>query len=143
MSVSANSAPCNKCFFCERHLANLCEDLQFINGAYAEYIRIPERVVKQNLLILPDDVSFREAALVEPLACVLRGVEETAIIDGDNVVVIGLGPIGLMYVQLLRSAGAGVIAVGKRKNQLALAKKMGADHVIDSTKTSVVEQVRS
>ena len=64
--VSANSGPCNHCFFCERHLANLCEDLQFLNGAYAEYIKIPERIVRQNLLILPDNLSFREAALVEP-----------------------------------------------------------------------------
>lgn len=141
--VAANSAPCNSCFFCERHLANLCEDLQFINGAYAEFIRIPERIVRQNLLILPDTVSYREAALVEPLACVLRGIEETDIIEGDTVVVIGLGPVGLMFVQLLKRAGAAVIAVGKRSGQLALARTMDADYVIDSSTTNVVEQVRN
>ena len=70
--VSANSGPCNECFFCEQHLSNLCENLQFINGAYAEYIKIPESIVRQNLLILPDSVDFHEVALVEPLACVLR-----------------------------------------------------------------------
>ena len=140
--VSANSAPCNKCFFCERHLANLCEDLQFINGAYAEFIKIPERIVRQNLLLLPDHMSFREAALVEPLACVLRAVEETGINEGDSVVVIGMGPIGLMFVQILKSLGATVIAAGKRPNQLALAAEMGADYVVDSTHSNVVEQVR-
>jgi L-iditol 2-dehydrogenase len=140
--VSANSGPCNRCFYCERHLSNLCEDLQFINGAYAEFIKIPERIVRQNLLILPDNLSFHEAALVEPLACVLRAVEETAIVEGDNVVVIGMGPIGLMFVQVLKSLGAKVIGVGKRPNQLALAVRMGADHVLDSTHSNVVEQVR-
>src|SRR5512139_947205 len=91
--VAANSGPCNECFFCQRRQANLCEDLQFINGAYAEFIRIPERIVRQNLLILPDDLSFREAAMTEPLACVVRAVEETSIVEGDTVVVIGIGPI--------------------------------------------------
>jgi L-iditol 2-dehydrogenase len=136
--VSANSGPCNKCFFCERHLSNL----QFINGAYAEFIKIPEPIVRQNLLILPDHVSFREAALVEPLACVLRAVEKTGIEEGDTVVVIGVGPIGLMFVQVLKSMGARVIALGNRNTQLTMAGSMGADFVIDSTKSNVVEQVR-
>ncbi len=141
--VSANSGPCNQCFFCERHLANLCEDLHFINGAYAEYIKIPERIVRQNLLMLPDDLDFRVAALVEPLACVLRAVEETAISEGDTVVVLGMGPIGLMFVQVLKQLGTTVIAVGKRSSQLAMARKMGADHVLDSTNSCVVETVRN
>jgi L-iditol 2-dehydrogenase len=131
--VSANSGPCNKCFFCERHLSNLCENLQFINGAYAEFIKIPEPIVRQNLLILPENVSFREAALVEPLACVLRAVEKTEIQEGDTVVVIGVGPIGLMFVQVLKSVGARVIALGNRTTQLAMAQSMGADFVINST----------
>jgi L-iditol 2-dehydrogenase len=140
--VAANSGPCNDCFFCERHLANLCEDLQFINGAYAEFIKIPERIVRQNLLILPDDLTFQKAALVEPLACVIRAVEETGIAEGDTVVVVGLGPIGLMFVQLLKSLGTTVIAVGKRSNQLKLAQKMGAAYVLNSIDSNVVEQVR-
>jgi L-iditol 2-dehydrogenase len=140
--VSANSGPCNKCFFCERHLSNLCENLQFINGAYAEYIKIPECIVRQNLLILPDSVDFHEAALVEPLACVLRAVEETGIEEGDTVGVIGIGPIGLMFVQALKSLGARVIAMGNRSSQLAMATIMGADHVVDATRSNVVEQVR-
>jgi L-iditol 2-dehydrogenase len=140
--VSANSGPCNECFYCERHLANLCENLQFINGAYAEFIKIPEPIVRQNLLILPDNVSFREAALVEPLACVLRAVEKTGVEEGDTVVVIGVGPIGLMFVQALKSMGTRVIALGNRTTQLNMAEMMGADFVIDSTKSNVVEQVR-
>jgi L-iditol 2-dehydrogenase len=140
--VSANSAPCSECFYCEQHLENLCENLQFNNGAYAEFIKIPERIVRQNLLILPDNVSFREAALVEPLACVLRAAEKTGIEEGNTVAVIGMGPIGLMFVQVLKIMGAKVIALGNRSSQLAMAKSMGADYVIDSTKANVVEQVR-
>jgi L-iditol 2-dehydrogenase len=140
--VSANSGPCNECFFCQKHLANLCENLQFINGAYAEFIKIPASIVRQNLLILPDSVSFREAALVEPLACVIRAAELTGIEEGDTVVVIGVGPIGLMFVQILKSLGAQVIALGNRKTQLSMAKVMGADYVVDSTHSNVVEQVR-
>jgi len=140
--VSANSGPCNECFFCEKHLANLCENLQFINGAYAEFIKIPESIVRQNLLILPDSVTFREAALVEPLACVLRAIEQTGIEEGDTVVVIGMGPIGLMFVQVLRSLGAKVVALGNRSTQLNMAGVMGANYLVDSTKSNVVEQVR-
>ena len=140
--VSANSSPCKECFFCQKHLANLCENLQFINGAYAEFIKIPESIVRQNLLILPDSVSFRNAALVEPLACVIRAAELIGIEEGDTVVVIGIGPIGLMFVQILKSMGARVIALGNRKTQLSMAKVMGADYVVDSMHSNVVEQVR-
>jgi L-iditol 2-dehydrogenase len=140
--VAANSGPCNRCFYCERHLANLCENLEFINGAYAEFIKIPESIVRQNLLILPDGVSFHEAALVEPLACVLRAVEMTGIEEGDTVAVIGVGPIGLMFVQVLKSLGTRVIVLGNRSSQLAIARAMGADHVVDSTHSNAVEQVR-
>src|SRR6201992_799788 len=76
--VAANSAPCEQCFFCRRGLENLCEDLLFNNGAYAEYIRIPARIVERNTYLIPEHVSYHDAALVEPLACVVRGFEETA-----------------------------------------------------------------
>src|SRR5258705_2068398 len=97
--VAANSAPCEDCYFCRRGLQNLCEDLLFNNGAYAEYIRIPARIVEQNTYLIPEHVGYHDAALVEPLACVLRGLEETGIRPGDSVAIIGLGPIGLMLVR--------------------------------------------
>src|SRR5262249_7851223 len=71
--VAANSAPCELCYFCKRGLQNLCEDLLFNNGAYAEYIRIPARIVERNTYHIPAHVSYHDAALVEPLACVVRG----------------------------------------------------------------------
>jgi len=128
--VAANSAPCLDCFYCNRGLENLCEDLLFNNGAYAEYIRIPGRIVERNAHQIPDHVSYQSAALVEPLACVLKGLEETGLRAGDHVAVIGLGPIGLMFVKLAALRGAHVIAIGRRATQLERAGRMGAKTLI-------------
>jgi L-iditol 2-dehydrogenase len=130
--VAANSAPCETCYFCRRSLENLCEDLLFNNGAYAEYIRIPARIVERNTYEIPAPVTYQDAALVEPLACVLRGLEETAIREGDTVTIIGLGSIGLMFVRLAKLYGARVIAIGRRKTQLDRAACAGADELIST-----------
>jgi L-iditol 2-dehydrogenase len=134
--VAANSAPCDDCYFCGRGLENLCEDLLFNNGAYAEYIRIPARIVARNTYEIPAGVSYQDAALVEPLACVLRGLEETGVRAGETLAIIGLGPIGLMFVRLAKLYGARVIAIGRRKTQLDRAAVAGADELISTEKTS-------
>jgi len=128
--VAANSAPCETCYFCRRGLQNLCEDLLFNNGAYAEYIRIPARIVEGNTYEIPAYVDYRDAALVEPLACVVRGFEESGPQPGDTMAIIGLGPIGLMFVKLAKLRGCRVIAVGRRKTQLDRAASLGADDLI-------------
>src|SRR5215472_898125 len=129
--VPSNSAPCNVCMFCRKGQPNLCEDLLFNNGAYAEYIRIPGRIVQQNMLEIPDSVPFLDAAMVEPLACVLRGVHEIDRHEGDIVVVIGCGPIGLKFIRLLSARGVHVIALGKRKSQIRAAERLGATAAFD------------
>jgi L-iditol 2-dehydrogenase len=139
----ANSAPCNVCFYCKKGQPNLCEDLLFNNGAYAEYIRIPARIVQQNMLEIPDGVSFRDAAMAEPLACVLRGVHETGIQAGDTVVVIGCGAIGLKFIRILAQRRVRVIAIGKRKSQMDIAKRLGAVAAFDVEQmANPVEAVR-
>jgi L-iditol 2-dehydrogenase len=131
--VAANSAPCGACYFCRRGQENLCQDLLFNNGAYAEYIRIPERIVEKNMYEVPEHVSYQDAALVEPLACVLRGLEETGLRAGDTIAVIGLGPIGMMFVRVAKAIyNARVIAIGRRPSQLDRARKMGADETIEN-----------
>ena len=141
--VAANSAPCLECFYCRRGSPNLCEDLLFNNGAYAEYIRIPARIVKRNMYEIPAQVSYQDAALIEPLACVMRGLEETQIRPGDHVAIIGLGPIGLMFVRLAKIYGARVIAIGRRPTQLERAARMGAEELLNtSTDPDVVAAVR-
>ena len=134
--VAANSAPCNKCFYCKRNQKALCEDLLFINGAYAQYIKIPPRIVQQNLLIVPESLSFKEAALVEPLACVLHGVEESGISPGDAVAVNGAGPIGLLFVQVAKLKGAYVISCDIEEERLKMAKKAGADATVNPGKVA-------
>ncbi len=129
--VPSNSAPCNVCLFCRKDLENLCEDLLFNNGAYAEYIRIPGRIVRQNMLEIPEHVSFLDAAMVEPLACVLRGIDETGVRPGDTVVLVGCGPIGLKFIRILAGRGANVIALGKRSGQIRAAERLGARAAFD------------
>lgn len=133
--VALNSAPCGACFYCVKHQENLCEDLLFNNGAYAEYIKIPRRIVEANMLALPDDVSFESAAMTEPLACALRGLQETGADIGDTVTVIGAGPLGLMLVQVAKLTGCNVIAVVKRDEQATAARRFGADEVVQLNKT--------
>lgn len=129
--VAANSAPCGRCFYCRRGAFTVCDDLLFLNGAYAEYIKIPARIVKQNLLPIPDHVSFVEAAMVEPLACVLRGVDESQIAEGESVALLGLGPIGLLFLRLLKLRGARVLAFGRRATRLRVAEQLGADAIFN------------
>jgi L-iditol 2-dehydrogenase len=142
--VALNSAPCQQCFYCSKHQENLCEDLLFNNGAYAEYIRIPKRIVDVNMLSVPPDVTYEEAALVEPLACVLRGLHETGVEIGDTVTVIGGGPIGLMFVQVAKLTGCNVISVVKRDAQVDAARHAGAHDVVQITNVSdAVQAVRA
>jgi len=140
--VCANSAPCGECFFCKRGEYNLCENLDLLNGAYAEYIVVPERIVQKNTIILPDSLPFHKAAFAEPLANVVHGVERTNIKPGDTVGVIGIGPIGLMFARLAKLKGARVIAAGRNPIKLKLAEEFSyADEVVDLKKYPNPEKI--
>src|SRR5437762_12226009 len=129
--VVANSAPCGKCFYCEQGQENLCDDLLFLNGAYAESIVVPERLVRMNLLRLKPSTAFRDGALVEPLACVAQGVEDLKLRAGQRVLVLGSGPIGLLFVALATHSGCVVAVAGGGANRLAAARRRGASQVVD------------
>jgi L-iditol 2-dehydrogenase len=129
--VVANSAPCGECFHCRNQQENICDDLLFLNGAYAEFIVVPARLVQKNLLRLKPETSFRDAALVEPLACVVQGIEDVKLRTGQHVLVLGAGPIGLMFVALAKQLGCDVTVAGRRAARLEAAKNLGATHVID------------
>src|SRR5256885_11924754 len=128
--VALNSAPCQACFYCSKHQENLCEDLLFNNGAYAEYIKIPKRIVELNMLAIPQGMSFEAAAMTEPLACVLRGLQETGVEIGDNVAVIGGGPIGLMFFQGAKSTGWNPFPIVKYDVPAAAARKFGTAEAV-------------
>jgi L-iditol 2-dehydrogenase len=142
--VALNSAPCGQCYFCQKDQENLCEDLLFNNGAYAEFIRIPARIVAKNTLLIPEEISLEHAALTEPLACALHGFEDSGPQAGDTVAVIGGGPLGLMILHVAALAGCEVIAVVKRDAQVDAALALGAAHVVQTTGVAdVVEAVRA
>jgi L-iditol 2-dehydrogenase len=132
--VAANSAPCLRCYHCRRGQENLCDDLLFNNGAYAEYMRIPGRIAVENMLEVPHSVDDQSAALAEPLACVLRGIHEMEVRTGDTAAVIGCGPIGLKFVRMLSRRGVRVIALARRDAPLDLAKRLGAVATINVSK---------
>jgi L-iditol 2-dehydrogenase len=129
--VVANSAPCDQCFFCRHGQQNLCDNLLFLNGAYAESIVVPDRLVRKNMLRLKPETSFQDAALVEPLACVVQGVEDSRLEAGQRVLVLGAGPIGLMFVVLAQHLGCEVFVAGRHQARLDAASRLGAKEVVD------------
>lgn len=143
--VATNSAPCGNCFFCKRDMPNLCAKLKdsLVNGAFAEYIRVPESVVRWNTHPIPDTLSFRDAALTEPLACVVHGIEESNIRLGDTVVIIGAGPIGQMMIMLAKKRGVSTVIVSDLADfRRDVAIKAGADITINPTEEDPVKRVK-
>lgn len=132
--TSANSAPCGRCFFCRRTQASLCEHLQpLLNGAYADYLLVPASIVAVNMFKVPSGMESERAALLEPLACVLKGLEVGEVGPGTTVGVVGLGPIGLMMVYAATHRGARVIAVERNAHKLEAARRMGASATVDTS----------
>ena len=123
--VAANSAPCGQCGGCER--GEQCRDLVFLAGAYAEWLVVPERIAATNLHDVPRGLAPEVAAMLEPLACCLRGIERARITAGDTVAILGAGPIGLMLAACVADAGGWPVIVGGREERRALAEAFGAE----------------
>ncbi len=131
VSVAPNFG-CGTCDFCVSGQGHLCADYQAfginIDGAFAEYVKVPARAVRQgNVAVLDDGVSYGAAAINEPFSCVQNGFERNQVRPGDAVLVIGAGAIGLMHARLARMAGAGTVVV----NDLS-AERLQAVRDIDS-----------
>lgn len=130
----ANSAPCGQCGPCRRGRPNLCERLEgeLLLGAFAEYLRIPVRVVQRNLLRRADGIPARRAAFLEPVSCVVHGLRILDWTEVDRVLVLGLGAMGQLFLQLLPEfTGAAVVAAGRHADRLALARSYGPAQVLD------------
>jgi L-iditol 2-dehydrogenase len=142
-AVAANSAPCGRCAACRRGQANLCDDLLFVNGAYAEYIALPPRLVAENLVTVPPVAEATRVAFAEPVACCLRAID-AADAGAGTVAVLGHGPLGLLLGLLARAGGARVILAGKAGPRLERARKLGFDACVDVTAVSdAVSAVRA
>ncbi|MBS1251003.1 MAG: Sorbitol dehydrogenase [Anaerolineales bacterium] len=142
--VAGNTAPCNICYYCKRGQPNLCDDLLVNLGAFAEYIRVPARIVRQNTFVVPDHLTDREAAIIEPLACVVHGQDLLHIQPGESVAIVGAGgPIGLMHLQLaLRQGASPVVAIDINDKRLTVAKSLGATRTVNSRQKDPIEAVR-
>ncbi len=140
---AGNSAPCLHCEMCQKGRFNLCENMIWLWGAYAEYIKIPARMVLVNTQEIPQNVSYEEASIIEPLACVLHGVEEAGVKLGDSVAIIGAGPIGLLHLLAVKKIGAKkVMIIDLVDERLDFAKKLGADQTVNGKHDNVVEKIR-
>lgn len=131
--VVLNSAPCNRCYFCAQGSTELCDYLTLLNGAYAEYIRVPSHIAEQNVHPLPDAMGFAEAALTEPLACALHAVDKLGVKPGETIALIGAGNMARFLVCALKRADARVIVLGRDAGRLSLASAAGADETINIT----------
>jgi len=140
---AGNSAPCLRCKMCQKEKYTLCENMTWLWGAYAEYIKIPAPIVTLNTQEIPPHITHEEAAITEPLACCLHGIEKCKIDIGDSIVIIGDGPIGLLHLQLARLRGATrIIVCGHHDNRLVVARQLGADVTVNEKREDPLKKVR-
>jgi len=150
-AVTSNGSGCQYCFYCKRDSDNLCEGFESnfdefaqMGGGFARFINVHAPIVKQNLKIFPESVTFEQAAMVEPVSVVLHGINKAEIGIGDTVTILGAGPIGLIMTQLAKYRGATVIVVEKNKLRLDEAGKKGADILINPADVEdVISTVKS
>ncbi len=129
----APTAPCGSCSDCARGLHNLCPFCMegLILGAFSEYVKVPAHIVKTNLFRKPPELDYFEAAIMEPLACVVYGQQQLTLKAGDSVVIVGTGPIGLLHQMLANRSGGRVFMLGRSELRLNLAQEIGAEAVIE------------
>ncbi len=140
---AGNSSPCLRCHMCQKGKYNLCEDMIWLWGAYAEYIRVPNRIATLNTQEIPEHLTYEEAAVTEPLACVLHGVEEAKMTLGDTVAIIGAGPIGLLHLLTVKKMGASKVIISDTIDErLHLAEMLGADEIVNAKQEDTVEKTK-
>ncbi len=143
----ANVIPCHSCHSCLTGRENACLNRKAIgyefNGGFAEYVLIPAIALQSNNLIkLPNDISFAEGALIEPLACCIRGLKNAGTKFGDVVLIVGAGPIGLMHMQLAKIAGAKTVIVSEPiESRRKKAEILGADIIVNPLKENLSDIV--
>lgn len=144
--VVAPYVPCNTCYYCVHSRYTMCTRLfeeKPTPGGFAEFLRVPPDITSKGVLPIPKNLTYEEAALTEPLACCLHGVEECKIGVGDSVAIVGDGPIGLMHLQLALAMGAEkVILSGQLDERLELARVLGADVTVNETTEDPVRTVK-
>ncbi|MFC1487673.1 zinc-dependent dehydrogenase [Thermoproteota archaeon] len=132
----SHHVPCNECGYCRKDSQTACETLHTTNyypGGFSQYIRVPEINIETGIYKLSKNISYEEGTFIEPLACVVRGQRLAGICKDETILIIGSGMAGILHIQLSKINGAKkVIAADINPNRLELAKKFGADYVIDA-----------
>ncbi|HVM95033.1 MAG TPA: alcohol dehydrogenase catalytic domain-containing protein [Candidatus Acidoferrales bacterium] len=130
--MTTPTAPCKVCYYCQRSQENLCDTVMdtMTLGGYAEYIKLPARIVETNLYKKPINLSFAAAALLEPLSCVMHGLDLLTLRPDDTIVLVCAGAISLLHLLALRALGMQRVAVlGRSPGRAAHARRLGADEV--------------
>lgn len=138
--------PCYTCYYCRHGDYTLCDEFPKSNldpCGMAEYFRVPEdNVEKGAILKLPNEVEFDEAALIEPIGCCIRGLNKAKVNAGDDVLIIGAGPIGLIMISLLKLFGAGNIIVSETSSfRLSIAKSFNVNAAVNPINENLKETV--
>ena len=142
--MAAPTAPCGICFYCQHGQENLCDDAlgRMVHGGYADTLLLPEHVVARSTFIKPADLPFEEAALLEPLSCVVHANEMARPEKNETVVIIGAGPFGLLHMLVLKAAGVReVVVVGRGDKRLKWAQNLGADRVVDAGSVDAAAEI--
>jgi L-iditol 2-dehydrogenase len=129
--MCAHTAPCGQCFWCANVEEELCELImpRMLLGAYADYVSVPAHVVARNCYRKPIDVDYREAAFLEPVACVVHSVAFLGVKSGTTVAIIGNGGFGILHALVLKREGVNAVLVGRRPERSALARDLGIDTI--------------
>jgi len=142
--MAAPTAPCEICFYCQHGQENLCADAvgRMVLGAYADLLVLPAHVVARNTFIKPKNLPFEEAALLEPLSCVVHANEMARPEKTESVMIIGAGAFGLLHMLVLKAAGVReVVVVGRGAKRLKWAAELGADVVIDARGAGAADRI--
>jgi len=128
----SHHVPCYKCYYCSQGNYTACESLHTGNyypGGFSEFIRVPAENVRHGTFQLPAKMSFEDAAMIEPLGCVIAGQRQSGLKKGQTVLIIGSGVSGILHIQMAKAKGLGVIATDISEYRLSKAKEFGADCV--------------
>ena len=141
--MCVHSAPCGRCFWCERGEEELCESVMStkILGAYAEFIEVPRHIVERNCYKKPPELSYVAGAFLEPLSCVVHSIDFLDPSPGSTVAVVGDGGFGILHALLLRAQGVNAVLCGRRAERLRLAQSLGVEHVVNARETDGFAQI--
>ncbi len=140
----ANSASCGECYYCKRGYENLCVNLfgNIFFGAYSEFAKVPAQIVRRNMFLKPKNLSFTQSAFLEPVSCVMNGIRNLNVKDGDAVLIIGDGSIGLIFTLALKKFfNVNLIVAGRHAERLKIASRFGADEIINVNEQSLIDKL--